>query len=368
MKRTLLMAAMAAAALVSCSKNEVLEIQQDEIKFNVAASNATRAGVVATTTNSIADFRVFGWAVTSGKLYMDETYTRTSPSAQWTALNTNHYWPVENLDFYAVSPSTTTGVAVDGKTITDYVADGSTDLLYSVKMGQSKSTPTVSLNFRHALSQIVFKAKNTNEKLGVRIRGVKVVNVYSKNTLDLTHATSNTDENLVSDTGATTEVSGKWGTWGTASEPKTYEAEVAEEVDLSPTDDEVQLTAVSSGKDQGLLLMPQNLTPWNPDAAAISGSYFLITCKIWNKVTSSSTEDESIYLHGDASTYGTVAIPTTDIIWKQGTKYIYTFIFGEGAGYEEPDGTNPSDPILVPIKLSVTVDEFQSALGIDVTM
>ena len=68
----------------------------------------------------------------------------------------------------------------------------------------------------------------------------------------------------------------------------------------------------------------------------------------------------------DEDGYAYVAIPTSDIKWEQGKKYVYTFIFGEGGGYippvdpEEPD-TDPEDPgkpVLVPITFQVTVDDF----------
>lgn len=374
MKKRLLFAALFSAALVSCTKDQVVEVQQDEIKFRVATENATKApvGAVATNTNSIDNFRVIASLYTSDPVtvYMDETFTRTSPAGKWTALNTKHFWPTNALDFYAVSPSTTTRVSNDGKTITDYVADGNTDLLYSVKINQTKTdnNPDVALNFRHALSQIVFKAKNTNDKLGVAIKSVSVKKVLSKNTLTLSAATGNTEDNLSSDTNASTETSSKWGTWGTATVYADYDAIITEDADLQVSENTITLTA----DNKGLLLMPQDLTPWAPSTDednSSNGSYFLITCKIWNKVNANSAKNESVYLHGSAEDYAEVAIPTTDIVWQQGKKYVYTFIFGDGAGYIDPtDPVEPGDPVLLPIKLAVTVDEFQSATGIDVPM
>ena len=45
-------------------------------------------------------------------------------------------------------------------------------------------------------------------------------------------------------------------------------------------------------------------------------------------------------------------------VWKQGKRYIYTLIFGEGGGFNpDPDPENP-EPVLVPITFDVTVDEF----------
>ena len=67
MKKRLLFAALFSAALVSCTKDQVVEVQQDEIKFRVATENATKApvGAVATNTNSIDNFRVIASLYTS---------------------------------------------------------------------------------------------------------------------------------------------------------------------------------------------------------------------------------------------------------------------------------------------------------------
>ena len=69
-------------------------------------------------------------------------------------------------------------------------------------------------------------------------------------------------------------------------------------------------------------------------------------------------------------------------VWKQGRRYVYTFVFGQGAGYIGPNGENapadpdapeaggntntadpnePGDPVLVPVTFTVTVDMFQTA-------
>lgn len=48
-------------------------------------------------------------------------------------------------------------------------------------------------------------------------------------------------------------------------------------------------------------------------------------------------------------------------VWKQGKRYVYTLIFGEGGGFnpENPDPENPDpEPVLVPITFDVTVDNF----------
>lgn len=52
----------------------------------------------------------------------------------------------------------------------------------------------------------------------------------------------------------------------------------------------------------------------------------------------------------------------TEQVWKQGKRYVYTLIFGEGGGFNpdpDPDPENPDpEPVLVPITFNVTVDNF----------
>jgi hypothetical protein len=98
-------------------------------------------------------------------------------------------------------------------------------------------------------------------------------------------------------------------------------------------------------------------------------------------------DDDPVYLWGDADTFKEIAVPivvptyTTDgeghpvvkdtFTWQQGTKYIYTFNFSKGAGYVPPtvpDTEHPGSPVLVPIKVSVTVDEFQTGNAFDPTL
>ena len=84
----------------------------------------------------------------------------------------------------------------------------------------------MTLNFRHALSQIVFQARNDSKNLYVEISGVSVNNAESKGTF--TFPSVSTDENVEDHTGTTTdypETAEGWGTWQLASgNPASYEA------------------------------------------------------------------------------------------------------------------------------------------------
>lgn len=247
------------------------------------------------------------------------------------------------------------------------------DLIYAVKTNQSKpgedaaNTP-VALNFRHALSQIVFQAKNTNANLYVEISGVDVVNVGNTNTF--TFPSVDTDMNIEDHTGATADYpagADGWGTWaeltsGTASYAVAFDA-----VAVKGDNNVVALTTTDDGAKAGefnsntMLLLPQTTTAVDIDKqfGTDGGSYFLVNCIIKNvKDGSGVAGDDDVYLWGAANAPKKLAIPVA-FDWKQGKKYIYTLVFGEGNGGYDPDPEDPKpDPVLVPITFTVSVDDF----------
>jgi hypothetical protein len=104
-----------------------------------------------------------------------------------------------------------------------------------------------------------------------------------------------------------------------------------------------------------MLLLPQTTTAWDttskPSADSQTGSYFLVDCKICNVAGDDYASTTDIVLWD-----GPVAIPAA-FTWKQGKKYIYTFVFGNGNGGYDPNPDTPK-PVLVPITFNVTVDDF----------
>lgn len=363
MKGKVLFTAISAMLLAaSCSNDEVTELNMNNaIKFNVTTGNMSRATV--TKTDNIDNFKV--WAYTSSdasKLEYMKGVTVTKSSGEWT-YSPVVFWPKDNkLDFYAVSPSsvnptinTTTAV------ITDYtVADGSEDLLYSYKKEATKGA-AVNLNFRHALSQIAFKIKNTRATdMQVKVKSIKVKGIADKATL--TWAAQTTGDNL-SSTNNNTETGDSWGTWSTPAKSTTdYGTEYT--FYNAADDNESTLTTSDAEIGEPLFLMPQTLDPWNKlgtgSTSTNYGACLLVDCQIMG-----GTDKNVKIWPEDDTNYATVAIPLTNPTdgsnnkWMQGKKYVYTIIFGEGAGYKPtPGGDNP-EPVLVPITFTVTVDEFQ---------
>lgn len=370
--------------LVSCSKEEVIDVNHDgdEITFDVVTNSATRAADVYCNNNMPKEFYVS--AISDGMSYIDKDHIAYE-NESWVNKSGVRYWPETAVDFYAYyNDNNSYSWSVENQkavakfvdfTVNDNVADQQ-DLIYAVKTSQSKpgedaaNTP-VALNFRHALSQIVFQAKNTNANLYVEISGVKVVNVGNTNTF--TFPSVNTDNNIKDHTGATTDYPSEaqgWGTWeplaaGTAVYGVTFPAAAvkgdSQIVALTTTDDGEKAGEFNSNT---MLLLPQTTTAVDIDKqfGTDGGSYFLVNCIIKNVKDGSEVAADDVYLWGDNSTGAwqpkELAIPVA-FSWEQGKKYIYTLVFGEGNGGYEPDPDDPTpDPVLVPITFTVTVDDF----------
>lgn len=356
MKSKYLAVALSAVALVACNNEDVLEVNQGRgISFQVATEASTRAQAtgVATTTNTIDNFKV--WGFTDGKTLMDGLNV-TKSGSEWTYGGTI-FWPTTAVDFYSVSPSDVAGVSInkDEKKIS-YTVNEQIDLLYAVNKGETKAAhedKAVSINFRHALSQIVFKAKNTNENLKVIVRGVKIANI--KKAGDFTYPTQATTAQNTSENG--TIVEGTQGTWSNVTTAEKFSAGMdAAGVTL---DSKVETAKDLSNATGALFMIPQDLTPWNPETEGgtekTSNVYFLLNCQILSGTDKDITVWPTTEADTDNDGYAEVAIPASDLEWQQGKKYVYTFTFGEGGGYIP--GPDP-DPTLIGIDFTVTVDDF----------
>ena len=381
MKSKYLAVALSAVALVACNNEDVLEVNQGRgisrgISFQVATEASTRAQ--ATTTSNIDEFMVWGFTQENPAQTLMEELSVSKPESgsEWTYDGTI-FWPAAPVDFYSISPEPVNGKVSEGtvsiennaQTITDFTVNTDqsqqVDLLYAVNKGETKAAheaSPVSINFRHALSQIVFKAKNTNENLKVIIKGVKIGNI--KKAGDFTYPNSATTTQNTSETG--TIVSTTQGTWDNVTTTTTFEAGVTE-LTLDGVKDAQDLTTKNNeGVYTGALFMiPQELTAWNPETTGAlnqtnTGVYFLLNCQI----LSGTNKNVQVWPEETTSTSADIAVPANAVEWEQGKKYIYTFKFGEGAGYEPGTDPNP-DPTLIGIDFTVTVDNFINGFAPD---
>lgn len=392
MKSKLFFVALSAMALAtSCSNDEVTELSDSNaIKYDLGIGKITRAADVYCNANKFTSFKVWAnYTATGGTAtpYIAGDVINFTNDA-WADASGTRYWPNEGtLDFYALAgyedPSLATGNTVSW-TVDGTVAEQK-DLCYAVKTNQSKTTPTVALNFRHALSQIVFKAKNKNAKLYVEIEEVGVCNVNSGATFTL--PTANTDDNITDHPSATTPTIANQGSWALYTGAAKYTTAVfntavagdGEVVNL--TDNTNTATGHTGTNDYGkaMLLLPvkETTTAWNGEKqltinagtytpAINDGTLILVKCKIWNVAGNSKTDDD-VLLYGNADGSARWAAIPAAFGWEQGKKYIYTLVFDKGNGGIDPDPEDP-DPVLVKIDYTVTVDDFVKGENYDIDM
>ena len=385
-------------AMASCSQDETIGINHDgdEITFNVVTNSATRAADVYCNQNLPDGFYVS--AISDGKTYIDKDYV-TGKNGNWTNTSGTRYWPETPVDFYAhVNGEAWYKWSVDGAgkatakfenfTVNNTVGS-QVDLLYAVKTNQSKADGKVNLNFRHALSQIVFQAKNTNANLYVEIAGVSVANVGGTNTF--TFPSESTETNIAHNNydkdgdgvyedgefGSDISYGTNWGTWAALTQGTAKYDVDFEKTPVPGTNTLVALTTANKTGEEynsnAMLLLPQKTAAWDPEANPLpgaeknTGSYLLVDCAIFNVAGTDYAEGDDVCLWGKPQGSGwttkELAIPV-GFDWEQGKKYVYTLVFGEGnGGYnpdpdpEDPDPEDP-DPVLVPITFEITVDEF----------
>ena len=377
MKSKYLAVALSAVALTACNNDEVMEVNQGRgISFQVATETSTRAQ--ATTTSTIDEFMVWGFTQEEPAKTLMEELSVSKSGSEWTYDGTI-FWPAAPVDFYSISPEPVSDKVSEGtvsisnskQKITGFMVNTDqseqVDLLYAVNKGEKKAdheASAVSINFRHALSQIVFKAKNTNKNLKVIVKGVKIANI--KKAGDFTYPTQATTPQNTSADG--TIVATTQGTWSNVSTTTTFEAGITE-LTLDGVKDAQNLTTTDEDVYTGALFMiPQELTAWDPSATGAlnstnTGVYFLLDCQI----LSGTNKDIQVWPSDADETFAEISVPANTLNWEQGKKFVYTFIFGEGAGYEPGENPNP-DPTLVGIDFKVTVDEFINGANQDIDM
>lgn len=405
MKKSYLWGAFAVMALVSCSQDEVVNIPQSEIKYSVVANKASRADDVFCNNNKPEHFYVsaiYNPAAEGGtsSVYFTKDYLYSEDGGGYSQDN-SRYWPDADsgsLDFYAyVNGDNKTDVdfaiTTTGATISNYVVknavDTQDDLIYAVKTEQTKTSEKIQLNFRHALSQIVFQAANRNPNIYVEISGVEVHNVLNRGTF--TFPINDTDDNFDdhnqngagnTSTDDTYNAFGETqGTWELGTSTDDYRVEfdaipvpysvgkvnLTNNVIFESSDDVYDNFEEDLNEALAMLLMPQKTdalntedVTWKEGVTEIAGgAYFLVYCKIWNVAGEE-------YEEGDVLLYGKPILIPVNVEWKQGHKYVYTFVFNkQGDGGIDPDD---GDPVLVPITYEVLVDDFTNEEETEVDM
>ena len=367
MKKNLLFLAAAAITLASCSSDETTAVNEsDAISFRPLVNNVTRAanstGVKSAfetddVINVYANF--YDASETSNSKYFQDNFTKQDGSSFTSTVK--YYWPAfdtdDKLTFTAIWGATQRE-GYPGQ-IESMEIPGNKDILVARHEATAKeAAPT--LNFRHALSQVILKVKNTNPSLKITITDFEIGYVDKTGAFDFdrTSASGATDTQETSvngeagtvTTGATMIPASKWLNTAATAPSSKYSQTLASDVVFTATnggtsDNEV----VTLGSPWILLPQTQSkateyvdddatATVTSSTASDLSGAYFGI------KMTIES--------YNGSSTTGTLVSERwccwpIAITWNPGYKYTYTINVGDG-GYEpaDVDGTAGLDPVL----------------------
>ena len=355
-KSTVMLWAIFGALLMGCSDEEIANVEtssRNAIGFNVL-SNAAETRATPTTPDNLknTDFDVFAFTG-DGTAFMGKNDTEFEhdgvnivyKNGKWDYDNASdlRYWPTGALDFYAFNPGTVsedmmmnymweasgTVQKISYTCIDEYGANtghANYDVMYAMAKGQTKdmNNGIVKFNFKHILSQVVFKAKTQYDNMQVDINMIKIHNVKMGGFFTLP---------------ATADGTGSW------SDPADLPSEVSGLGKFTVVKD-VNITVKSNtiatdiSTTTPMLNRPQELTAWKVSETATKSKleadnakqcYLEIACKI---------RQSGAYLLGSASEYKTIYVPFGDT-WEQGKRHIYTLIFGGGYNDQGEAVLNP---------------------------
>lgn len=351
MKKTVFLGAVAMTLLAaSCSQESDQPTRNDAITFGVTTNLASRAANAFCNTNLPGDFN-FSAFFADGSAYISNATATKGDGSAYTA--TGYFWPENALNFVAwKNGNMTINEAGERQFVSFSPAANATemlDLLYAVKNGVSRTQ--VRLNFRHALSQIVFKAQNTaTDVFDIEVSQVKVGHLTTTGTY--TFPTVDTDnQNYDEHEGTGTIVEGTTGNWllddATAGLGE-YTSTGFPTVKLGSEPSFITSVHHTGGVDYTMMLLPQKTAAWDPTVKGenYNGAYFMLYVTI-----------KDVQHEGKLIYKGWTVVPAT-IDWKQGSRYTYTFIFdNNGHGGYTPTPNDPK-PILAGIQMNLTVDDY----------
>ena len=380
MKKILLTMA-AALALVSCSQDDLMTGIENRPTGAIGAKVFVPTVTRGTALNNEGDlvtakngFDLYAFLVNDNSQFMGAATDGNNVGVPFVGSGTEgaYVWNYENesqmrfwseadgsdIKFFAVSPKNALTESFLTKTIShdsqtfDYTTpetcSAQVDLMYGVTVESQYSSTTgehlengISLQFRHALSQIVFKAKTESELIYADVADVKIKNIYQTGSFDV--ATAETYRTADDKSAATFP-------WTGYAELKEFTAQLG---GTAPTnintqyDDNGEATGTTNengnyqdgrltDSSEALLLIPQNLE--------YNNAVLAITCSVRYK---RGEGDEPTIVDNQ-----TIVVPVTTN-WQPGYKYTYTLIFTAEMG----------NPIKVQ---TVGVDEWNDAGNTDV--
>lgn len=369
MKKNFFFAAVVLAAMSSCSKDEVVEVNNgNAIAFRASMDKAVSRSN-ETSLSNLGAFNVT--AIGNDRNYFTNLAVTSSNEGKDWMTGSTYYWPSFDLAFFAYAPQDAGGgtVSIDhtAKKITNFspasTVANQKDLVIAYNTGSRAGNENagVALNFKHALSQIEVKAKCMNSNIKIEVLGVKVMNVAG--VADFVFP-----ENHSTDTSFEL-AQGQWSNYR-KTEGNGYMIKGSQVITLNS-----DVQSIMMGTDN-FMLIPQKLTKWG-ETPISTGAYLSVLCRIYSKDGSNEVLLYPLATSSDdkANKYGLSAV-AIDTNWLPGKKYTYTLTFcgeGGGAGRIDPNPDNSDstiDPNPVPngkggdlilgapIKFTVSVDDW----------
>lgn len=344
---------------VSCSNDEIMRLQQDNpIEFRTVMNRQTKA--VSYSASTLQTFNVTAWKSgadrAAGTPHIDcVDYARTDDGTYKSAIK--YYWPASGgLVFYAYAPGVAANNGLVRNSELSYTVtplddtDSQIDLVFSKNSGTKSGNGStgVTLNFRHAMSQIRIKVKNNSQTTRFNVTGWKIAGVDGSATFTFDDAVENTNTEAANS--QNTINASMWS--GNAD---SYAASYSKTI----TSRSVTGSNASWGElDGSAILIPQTA----PQATAYSnqvmnGAYIAI------RYEAVSSDNNDVLVD---TTWGCWPV---QFEWAPGFRYNYVIDLSE-FGYKE-EGTGELDPIMdnAEVKfVTVTVDSWQPEDGDDVNL
>lgn len=183
MKGTIL-TALAAGALIlaGCTKTEVTDVPDSRaISFDNFVTNAVKA-LDTEGDGGLTTFYVYGGPTDNTTLFAGTTVSYANGAWSYSPLK---YWEATktyNFAAYSNENESVTGVTLETDNhlkITDYISDGTKDLIYTyehdIVCGDALNMPPVGLTFYHILSRVAFKF--TKDQVSLAGTDIEVSNI-----------------------------------------------------------------------------------------------------------------------------------------------------------------------------------------------
>lgn len=197
--KKIILAALAIAALASCTKTEVVGVtESNAIAFdNAFVDNATKSvNDPSLTSSNLTDFAVYGFvegAVLFDGTQVSKTIINNDLSSAWKYEGTQYWIAGAQYNFNAVAPMTAGGwtktVADKTSTTLSFVNNGTTDLLYATtaQEGEAEENAQVAFTFRHVLSKVKFSFENAYNATNatIRVKDITITNPHKTATVVL---------------------------------------------------------------------------------------------------------------------------------------------------------------------------------------